>query len=52
MKMKKCHQEPDRAIKTTSPAGFDRPSKQARELFEDDDEWLAMRQGGKPLPST
>ena len=33
-----------------APTGTDRPSYQARELIEDDEERLAMRQGDMPPP--
>ena len=51
VKMKKWYQEPDRASDENSLTGTDRPSYQARELFGDDDERLAMRQGDMPPPA-
>ena len=49
MKMKKWYQGSARVSDKNSLAG-DRPSYQARELVEDDDERLAMRQRDMPPP--
>ena len=50
MKMQRWYPEPDRASDTTSLTGFDRPSYQAQEPIEGDEERLAMRQGDMPPP--
>ena len=50
MKMKNWYQEPDPVSDKNSLTGTDRPSYQAREQIEDDDERLAMRQGDMPPP--
>ena len=48
--MKNWYQGSDRVSDTNSLTAKDRPSYQAGELIEDDDERLAMRQGDTPPP--
>ena len=50
MQMKKWYQEPARASDENSLTETDRPSSQARELIEGDDERLAMKQNDMPQP--
>ena len=50
MQMKKWYQEPDRASDENSLTGTDKPSSQARELIEGDDEQLPMKQSDMPQP--